>query len=197
MKILVQTKHNIIFEALANFFQDWGYLCHRLESVLSCEGFLCCICDEELSSLEGESLGIPIFLLANDSRNFSESFEIFNKPLQLTRLLKACEEAKEKLRSSSFFLGPYEIFFKGRQAVHITTQQVIFLTEKEAEILKLLYTNGSELTRDEILHCVWGYGSDVDTHTLETHIYKLRKKLLPENPEEFIVTNAKGYSLRI
>ncbi|MCE1237795.1 MAG: response regulator transcription factor [Hyphomicrobiales bacterium] len=71
------------------------------------------------------------------------------------------------------------------------------LTEKETAILKYLYRAGDKaVTRDVLLHEVWGYNSGVTTHTLETHIYRLRQKIErdPSN-SELLVTEAGGYKL--
>ena len=71
------------------------------------------------------------------------------------------------------------------------------LTEKETAILKFLYRAGDKaISRDVLLHEVWGYNSGVTTHTLETHIYRLRQKIErdPSNAE-LLVTEAGGYKL--
>jgi DNA-binding response OmpR family regulator len=73
----------------------------------------------------------------------------------------------------------------------------IRLTEKETAILKYLYRAGEKvITRDVLLHEVWGYNSGVTTHTLETHIYRLRQKIEHDpSKAELLVTEAGGYKL--
>jgi DNA-binding response OmpR family regulator len=73
----------------------------------------------------------------------------------------------------------------------------IRLTEKETAILKYLYRAGEKvITRDVLLHEVWGYNSGVTTHTLETHIYRLRQKIERDPAKsELLVTEAGGYKL--
>lgn len=73
----------------------------------------------------------------------------------------------------------------------------IRLTDKEAQILKFLYLHGDRVvSRDELLDEVWGYNAGVTTHTLETHVYRLRQKMEP-NPShaEILVTEPGGYRL--
>ncbi len=73
----------------------------------------------------------------------------------------------------------------------------IRLTEKETSILKYLYRSGEKVVgRDTLLHEVWGYNAGVTTHTLETHIYRLRQKIErdPSNAE-LLVTETGGYKL--
>jgi len=71
------------------------------------------------------------------------------------------------------------------------------LTEKETSILKYLYRAGEKsVTRDVLLSEVWGYNSGVTTHTLETHIYRLRQKIEKDpSRAEILVTEAGGYKL--
>ncbi len=73
------------------------------------------------------------------------------------------------------------------------------LTEKETSILKYLYRSGDKpVSRDVLLHEVWGgYNSGVTTHTLETHIYRLRQKIErnPPSSAELLITEAGGYKL--
>src|ERR1700724_1104618 len=71
------------------------------------------------------------------------------------------------------------------------------LTEKETAILRFLYRAGQlPVSRETLLQEVWGYNSGVTTHTLETHIYRLRQKIEKDaaNPE-ILVTEAGGYKL--
>jgi len=75
----------------------------------------------------------------------------------------------------------------------------IRLTEKETNILKYLYrAGGKPVGREELLHEVWGYNSGVTTHTLETHVYRLRQKIEPEKGvATLLVTEPGGYRLEL
>lgn len=75
--------------------------------------------------------------------------------------------------------------------------EVIRLTEKEAALLEILVkADGQGVSRDNLLRHVWRYAPDVETHTLETHIYRLRQKIEddPANPA-IVVTDGDGYRL--
>lgn len=76
-----------------------------------------------------------------------------------------------------------------------TPHGIFSLTEKEAAIIAYLHDNG-QATRDDFLRDVWRYADNVDTHTVETHIYRLRRKIEqnPDNPA-IIVTHDDGYAL--
>ena len=72
----------------------------------------------------------------------------------------------------------------------------IILTEKEIQLLELFLNNKKPISKDKILSTVWKYASDVDTHTVETHIYRLRKKINKKfSDENFIVNSKDGYSI--
>ena len=72
----------------------------------------------------------------------------------------------------------------------------IILTEKEIQLLELLLNNKKPISKDNILSSVWNYSSDADTHTVETHIYRLRKKILDNfMDEKFILNSKEGYYL--
>jgi DNA-binding response OmpR family regulator len=72
------------------------------------------------------------------------------------------------------------------------------LTEKETNILKYLYRAGSKpVSREELLTEVWGYNAGVTTHTLETHVYRLRQKIEPDpTVARILITEMGGYRLQ-
>ncbi len=76
-------------------------------------------------------------------------------------------------------------------------EEQIYLTEKEAAIIKFLYANrNSVISRETLLKAIWGYADNVETHTLETHIYRLRQKIeLDPYKPEIIVTSDEGYKV--
>ena len=104
----------------------------------------------------------------------------------------------EKSYDSAFTLGPYT-FHPAIKILKTHDNNEIQLTEKETDILKFLYHTVEDVVpRDILLHEVWGYNNSVTTHTLETHIYRLRQKI-ERNPSvaELLVTESGGYRLEI
>ena len=72
----------------------------------------------------------------------------------------------------------------------------IILTEKEIQLIELLLDNSKPISKSTILSTVWNYSADADTHTVETHIYRLRKKIIDKfKDEKFILNNKDGYYL--
>lgn len=102
----------------------------------------------------------------------------------------------EHSEDATFPLGPYT--FKPSQKILMSEdERKIRLTEKETNILKYLLRSGeASVSRDELLHEVWGYNAGISTHTLETHIYRLRQKIEP-NPSQvsLLVTSDGGYRI--
>ena len=96
-----------------------------------------------------------------------------------------------------FPVGPYT-FRPAKKMLHDTAKnRRIRLTDKETAVLKFLYRSEAAVNRQILMHEVWGYNSTVTTHTLETHIYRLRQKIEadPTNPS-LLVTEGGGYRLR-
>ena len=92
-------------------------------------------------------------------------------------------------------IGPYT-FRPSAKVLLDAKEKKIRLTEKETNILKFLYRSGETVPRETLLHEVWGYNPAVTTHTLETHIYRLRQKI-ETNPGQarILVTESGGYRL--
>jgi DNA-binding response OmpR family regulator len=125
--------------------------------------------------------------------------DYITKPFRLNVLmarLRAQLRQFELSDDATFTIGPYS--FKPAAKMLITgDDKKIHLTEKETSILKYLYRVGDRaVPRDTLLDEVWGYNAGVTTHTLETHIYRLRQKIEPKPGETtLLVTEAGGYRL--
>ena len=119
----------------------------------------------------------------------------FKFPVLLARM-RAQLRQHEQSEDAIFTLGPYT--FKPAMKMLITEdERKIHLTEKETNILKFLYrSTDGVVPRDILLHEVWGYNAGVTTHTLETHIYRLRQKIEPDPSNvRLLVTESGGYRL--
>ena len=94
-------------------------------------------------------------------------------------------------------IGPYTFKPSAKMLIEDATENEVRLTEKETSILDFLYHTGNQtVSRNTLLVEVWGYDSGVTTHTLETHVYRLRQKIeLNPSDAEILVTEAGGYRL--
>lgn len=121
------------------------------------------------------------------------------KPFRFAVLLarvRAQLRQHEQSEDATFSVGPYT--FKPSQKLMIDQRgSKIRLTEKEASIIRYLYRAGKAVVkRDTLLEEVWGYNSGVTTHTLETHVYRLRQKIERDpSKAELLVTESGGYRL--
>lgn len=121
------------------------------------------------------------------------------KPFKLAVLqarIRAQLRSHEHSEGAVFRLGPFE-FRPAAKVLVDASGRKIRLTEKETSILKYLYRAGDKpVPREELLAEVWGYNAGVTTHTLETHVYRLRQKI--ENGSasgRLILTEGGGYRL--
>jgi DNA-binding response OmpR family regulator len=122
------------------------------------------------------------------------------KPFRLGVLLarlRAQLRQHEQSEDATFAIGPYAFRPAAKMLVQKETQKKLRLTEKETAILKYLYRAGERAVgRDTLLGEVWGYNAGVTTHTLETHIYRLRQKIEKEPTKpQLLVTEPGGYRL--
>ncbi|HEV7307256.1 response regulator transcription factor [Ensifer sp.] len=121
------------------------------------------------------------------------------KPFRFAVLLariRAQLRQHEQSEDATFSVGPYT-FKPSQKLLTLENGQKIRLTEKEAAIIRYLYRADQKVvTRDVLLEEVWGYNSGVTTHTLETHVYRLRQKIErdPSNAE-ILVTENGGYKI--
>ncbi|NKB20330.1 MAG: response regulator [Alphaproteobacteria bacterium] len=126
--------------------------------------------------------------------------DYITKPFRLGVLLariRAQLRQHERSEDAIFNLGPYSFRPAAKLLLEPDENKKIRLTEKETSILKYLFRAGDAVIgRDELLNEVWGYNSGVTTHTLETHVYRLRQKLEadPSNAQ-ILVTEPGGYRL--
>ncbi len=119
----------------------------------------------------------------------------FKFPVLLARI-RSQLRTHEQSEDAVFNIGPYT--FKPAVKMLMTEDdKKIRLTEKETNILKFLYrASDGVVQRDVLLHEVWGYNAGVTTHTLETHIYRLRQKIEPDpSNARILITESGGYRL--
>ncbi|MBF0268062.1 MAG: response regulator transcription factor [Alphaproteobacteria bacterium] len=119
------------------------------------------------------------------------------KPVRLAQLAEALQQtARRGHDERSYRIGPWLLDVGAGILIGGSERQR--LTGKEAAILVYLCDHDGFAARDELLENVWGYGSGISTHTLETHIYRLRQKIEtdPANPV-YLLTEDGGYRLNI
>ena len=144
------------------------------------------------------------FITSNDSikicvgkkEDLSNSYDAYLElPATLKEINTLVENtvAKKKFtKNSSIEIKNY--FLNKNEKKLFKSGNFITLTEKEVQLLELFLNNDKPVSKDDILSSVWNYSSAADTHTVETHIYRLRKKINDEfMDEKFILNNKEGY----
>ncbi|MBL4787729.1 MAG: response regulator transcription factor [Kordiimonadaceae bacterium] len=151
---------------------------------------------------------IPIMMLTGNTSDADTVLgldaganDYITKPFSFTVLLarvRAHFRQYEQSEDAVFEIGPYQFRPSGKILEEQESGKKVRLTEKETAILKYLYKSGGKAVgRDELLAEVWGYNSGVTTHTLETHVYRLRQKIEHEpGVARLLITEPGGYSLQ-
>ncbi len=157
--------------------------------------------------LRRQGLKIPIVMLTGSDEEAdvvrgldSGANDYIAKPFRLAELLarlRAQLRIFENSEDAVFLIGPYVFRPAAKMLQEPVRNRRIRLTEKETSILKFLYRSGSRpVARQVLLNEVWGYNSAVTTHTLETHIYRLRQKIEPDPAHaRLLITEGGGYRL--
>ena len=145
-----------------------------------------------------DKLQIIKILALNSKDKVLENFDhVINLPTTLNELNKVVEQAtiKKKFHQNSSIKVKDYLLDKNVKKL-IKNNKSIILTEKEIQLIELFSKKNKSLSKNLILSTVWNYSSEADTHTVETHIYRLRKKInkLFED-ENFIINTKDGYKL--
>ena len=165
----------------------------------------------DLALLDGKSLladfraqhpKIPALILEPaSSTEFTENnLDIFiYKPLILASLLNQITSTINVFANSAdgtLFFGNYELHPEDRTLINIDAAENIKLTEREIDIISYLYKAGGKIvSKEDLLQNVWEYNTETTTHTIETHIYRLRKKIEKDEKKPIIVAEDGGYRL--
>jgi DNA-binding response OmpR family regulator len=146
--------------------------------------------------------GVPILIMAAAGEGAAaspEADDYLPKPFRLNDLLgrlRAQLARSERGGAAIVMIGPYTFRPDIKLMVDNGDGRKVRLTDKEAAILQFLHRAGRVIDRDTLLGEVWGYNAGVTTHTLETHVYRLRRKIERDPARaEILVTEAGGYRL--
>ena len=120
------------------------------------------------------------------------------KPLRFAELMTRIETYLARIAArdnAHLILGGFHFSHTHKTLIHIASGKVIPLTEKETAMLEYLSNNQGTTSKETLLKAVWGYGNNVNTHTVETHIYRLRRKIYAVDSTPLIITVDGGYQL--
>ncbi len=142
------------------------------------------------------------FVFFSSDKEFDKYADVvIKKPFILKDILKGLNNntlLPKVNRKECIKFKEYSLFPIKKEIISAISNKTIKLTEREVDILKYLYQNSDVIsTKESLLENVWGYSTDVTTHTIETHIYRLRQKVEEEGSSQLIITENNGYRLNI
>ncbi len=143
----------------------------------------------------------PIILLSKTEETNSYIFKNIQKPFKLSKLLLSISSSINLLENTEegyIKFNNFELHPIKKEILCLRTKKIVKLTEKEVSILKYLYKSGNHpVNKSELLQQVWNYNAEVSTHTLETHIYRLRQKIMKGDKKyPLIITDNGCYLLK-
>mgnify|MGYP006145445261 FL=1 len=154
--------------------------------------------DNVILSLINKIVAKPILLLENQNSlikcKYDEKVHLPITLLELQSKIVNLSTAYKFNKNSSIRIKNYNLDKNEKRLTKDSS--FIIITEREVQLIELLFNANKPLSRSAILKNIWKYADDADTHTVETHIYRLRKKILNKfHDEKFIINSNKGYSL--
>ena len=153
------------------------------------------------NSLNNEIKVLDNYLILSNKKylNSSNFIVLNNLPINIFKLIEKINIEFLKLQfsnQSEVKLNDYTINLNSREMIAFNTK--LKLTEKEINTIIYLSKSSKPVDTDELQKKVWSYKTDIETHTVETHIYRLRKKILKTfNDSKFIVSKKNGYQINI
>ena len=155
---------------------------------------------EDENSLNQETKNYNNYLVVSKNKhsNINNQLVLENKPIQILKLIEKINIEFLKIKfnnQSQVKVKKYTIDINSREMLNQDIK--LKLTEKEINTITYLSHSSKPVSIEELQKMVWSYQSDIETHTVETHIYRLRKKILNTfNDNEFIVSKKNGYQIK-
>ena len=155
----------------------------------------------EIINIEKEKLNIPLdnslVITRKKIPSIDNQIILETIPIKLTKLIEKFNISflKQKFsEQSEMNIGNYKINLNSREMSF--KDLTLKLTEKESKVILFLSKSNKPVNVDQLQSEVWGFNSKLETHTVETHIYRLRKKINDKfNDENFIISKKNGYQI--
>ncbi len=152
-----------------------------------------------IQNLDDKTKNLKNYLIITQKKmkDINNQFILNNIPIRISILMEKINIQLLKLQfneKSEFRIAQYKIDLNSREL--IAEKNILKLTEKETNIIIYLSQSNNPVSVDQLQFDVWGYRSKLETHTVETHIYRLRKKILKKfNDKNFISSHKNGYKI--
>ena len=156
--------------------------------------------DEKIQSAK-EIKDIPTVLFLTEEKSKNNADLVIKKPFKLEPMLNALKNntlLPKVRRKECLTFNEYSLYPVKKEIVSAVTGKTTKLTEKEVDIIKYLYqTAPVTASKEDLLKNVWEYSTDATTHTVETHIYRVRQKVEKNGKNQLIITENNGYRLNM
>ena len=176
---------NILYEILLEIKQNLNFDIVKINN------------EEEFSNIDKDSLGNYLIITNNENNNLllKKSIVLKEFPIKIISLIEKLNInlLKQKYNfQNDIKLNKYKLDLNSREISYNNIK--LKLTEREVEVLVFLNESSKPKKIESLQREVWGYASDLETHTVETHIYRLRKKIKEKfNDENLIISEKDGY----
>ena len=152
----------------------------------------------EFADLKLDNLNSFLIITKNKNTNLKNQIVFDNFPLRISKIIETINVNFLKnrfIQQSDIELGAYKLNLNSRKIFNDKTE--LSLTEKEVDIINFLKKSKKSVSINELQIEVWGHSSKLETHTVETHIYRLRKKISNKfNNDDFIKSTKLGYNIK-
>ncbi|MBR1949049.1 MAG: winged helix-turn-helix domain-containing protein [Alphaproteobacteria bacterium] len=159
--------------------------------------------NEGLLKKEERNNNAPMILLTKEEDNVESKVQkIILKPFVLSRFFDALKSSINIFENSdegNIEFNQYILYPSRKEIFNQRDETTTKLTEREVSMIKYLYKNADRtVSKNDLMQEVWEYSADVATHTVETHIYRLRQKIEQDNSDnQIIITSEGGYQLKL
>ena len=156
------------------------------------------VSEKEFYNLKLDNLNNFLIITKNRNLNMKNQIVLNDFPLKISKIIETINVNFLKnrfIQQSDIDLGTYKLNLNSRKIFN--NKNELSLTEKESDIILFLKNSEKPVSIDELQTKVWGHSSKLDTHTVETHIYRLRKKISSKfNNHDFIRSTKLGYNIK-
>ena len=185
-------KQNLIIYDFTELFSILNEIKHSLNfNLLN-------VSEKEFDNLKLDNLNNFLIITKNNNLNMKNQIVLNDFPLKISKIIETINVNFLKnrfIQQSDIDLGTYKLNLNSRKIFN--NKNELSLTEKESDIILFLKNSEKPVSIDELQTKVWGHSSKLDTHTVETHIYRLRKKISSKfNNHDFIRSTKLGYNIK-
>jgi len=182
-KTLIIFEYRILFEILNEIRESLNF------KIIQCD-------ENEYNNIQFDPKVDYLVVSRKKLKNIKNLLVLENKPIKVNKLLEIVNInfLKNKFfKQSNIKIGKYNLDLNSR--VISLKDKDLDLTERETNLIIFIHDK-KDVTVKDLQKSVWDYSPDLETHTVETHIYRLRKKMNEVfGDENFIINNDKGYSI--